>query len=275
MRKINNKILGVTGIAIIILVFSVKVAYASLININKDMQYLWIKSKPIAHRGLHNDKYPENSIGAFNNAVKNRYAIELDVYFTKDNKIVVIHDNNLKRLTGKDVNVKDVTYDELKKLTLIESKETIPLLSQVLREVNGKEPILIEIKTDNNAVSLGEAVYRELQGYKGQWAIQSFNPAVIDWYANNAPHIFRGILIGSLKGKDNLMIYNKYIINSYKKPDFISIDVCGIDDYRIEQLRSEGMIVLSWTIRSEDEAKKARVYSDNIIFESFIPHNIS
>lgn len=270
MKKVTITIAAV--ILVMVMIFPGRIAYASLDdNINNHLKYSWITSKPIAHRGLFNNICPENSLAAFSNAVKNGYAMELDVYLTKDKKVVVVHDENLKRLTGENKDVQGITYNQLEKLNLQGTKERIPLLSDVLKEVNGREPIIIEIKTNNDVIALSKAVYKELQGYKGNCAIQSFNTDVIKWYANNAPHIARGILIGCLSDKNNLDIYNKFIVNSNKKPNFISIDLSGVNDSRVQQLRKAGIIVLSWTIKNKAEAEKVNKYADNIIFDSFSP----
>ena len=65
----------------------------------KKMNLLFLKG--ICHRGLHNDKFIENGMLAFKNALDNNMALELDIHLTKDNELVVIHDSELKRVTGK------------------------------------------------------------------------------------------------------------------------------------------------------------------------------
>ena len=62
----------------------------------------WLVKDYIAHRGLHNSHVPENSIGAFINAINQGYAIELDVQQIADGTVIVFHDNSLSRMTGKD-----------------------------------------------------------------------------------------------------------------------------------------------------------------------------
>ena len=71
----------------------------------------------IAHRGVHNNiDIPENSLLAFKEAIKNNLAIELDVQLTKDNVLVVFHDNNLERMTKVNKNICNLTYNELKNI---------------------------------------------------------------------------------------------------------------------------------------------------------------
>ena len=109
-----------------------------------------IITTPLAHRGFHNDKWDENSIPAFQNAVANQYGIELDVHMMKDGNIAVIHDPSLKRVTGFDVNIKDLTKSDLIKYPLIKSGTYIPLLEDVLTLVDGQVPILVELKVENS-----------------------------------------------------------------------------------------------------------------------------
>ena len=72
-----------------------------------------LKNKVIAHRGIHNNKtVPENSIKAFEKAIKRKIPIELDVHILKDNTLVVFHDDNLKRMTHIDKKIRDYTYPE-------------------------------------------------------------------------------------------------------------------------------------------------------------------
>ncbi len=114
----------------------------------KNLQFL--TENLIAHRGYHNMKagIPENSVGAFEKAIENHYMIELDVHILKDNKIIVFHDDNLERMTGVKKQLKNCTYEEIKDLKLNKTNYTIPLFEEVLKLIDGKVPILIELKTD-------------------------------------------------------------------------------------------------------------------------------
>lgn len=237
----------------------------------------WLKERPIAHRGLFNNNYPENSLSAFENAVKNNYGIELDVQFTKDKKIVVFHDDNLERMTKDKRNVNELTYNELKKLKLLNSNENIPLFEEVLDLVNGKVPLIIEIKNCKNIIELGEETYNILKNYKGKFAVESFNPMVLNWYKNNAKEVIRGQLSGNYKYYNgSLKCYEKFvltymILNFKSKPNFIAYDIKGLPNFRVSYLKKIGMPIITWTVKSEKDMKKAYKYADNIIFDSFLP----
>lgn len=270
----NSKIVFSFTVVIALIIFSM---YIYMTNGEKldEKDISWIKENPIAHRGLHNDKYPENSIGAFKNAIENQYSIELDVRFTKDKQIVVFHDDNLGRITNDKRDVSEVTYEELNKLKLLESKESIPLFKDVLDLVDGKVPIVIEIKDCKDIIKLGEETYNLIKDYSGDYAVQSFNPYVMGWYNKNAPEVIRGQLSGTMKeGSENLKSYEKFalknlLLNFKSKPNYIAYELEGLPNFRVSILRKQGISTIAWTIRSEEEAIRAYEYSDNIIMENF------
>lgn len=237
----------------------------------------WIKEIPIAHRGLHTKDIPENSLSAFENAVKNNYAIELDVQFTKDKEVVVFHDANLKRMTNDSRNIEYVNYDELKNLRLGNTNERIPTLEEVLELVDNKVAILIEIKDCNDYIELSEKTYKILKGYKGNYAIQSFNPFILDWYKNNASEVIRGQLSGSFtEGSESLNVFEKFVLknlllNFKSKPNYIVYELEALPKLKLENLRKKGVPTIIWTVKNKEEMEKACKYSDNIIFENFLP----
>ena len=237
----------------------------------------WIKETPIAHRGLHTKDIPENSLSAFENALKNNYAIELDVQFTKDKEIVVFHDENLKRMTNDTRNIEDVNYDELKNLRLGNTNEIIPTLEEVLELVDSKVAILIEIKDCKDYIELSEKTYEILKGYEGNYAIQSFNPFILEWYKNNASEVIRGQLSGTFtEGSESLNSFEKFVLknmllNFKSKPNYIGYELEGIPKSKLESLRKKGVPIIVWTVKNKEDMEKAYKYSDNITFENFLP----
>lgn len=237
----------------------------------------WIKETPIAHRGLHTKDIPENSLSAFENALKNNYAIELDVQFTKDKEVVVFHDENLKRMTNDTRNIEDVNYDELKNLRLGNTNEIIPTLEEVLELVDSKVAILIEIKDCKDYIELSEKTYEILKGYEGNYAIQSFNPFILEWYKNNASEVIRGQLSGTFtEGSESLNSFEKFalknmLLNFKSKPNYIGYELEGIPKSKLESLRKKGVPIIVWTVKNKEDMEKAYKYSDNITFENFLP----
>ena len=237
----------------------------------------WIKETPIAHRGVHTKDIPENSLSAFENALKNNYAIELDVQFTKDKEVVVFHDENLKRITNDTRNIEDVNYDELKNLRLGNTNEIIPTLEEVLELVDSKVAILIEIKDCKDYIELSEKTYEILKGYEGNYAIQSFNPFILEWYKNNASEVIRGQLSGTFtEGSESLNSFEKFVLknmllNFKSKPNYIGYELEGIPKSKLESLRKKGVPIIVWTVKNKEDMEKAYKYSDNITFENFLP----
>ena len=219
----------------------------------KDISFL--KSSLIAHRGVHNSNIPENTLPAFVKSIDKNYIIELDIHILTDNTIVIYHDHNLKKLTGVNKIIETLSYPQLSKIK-INKKYTIPTLKQLLHILNGKVPILIEIKDMNNNSKLEEELVKILDNYKGKFAIQSMNPFVIDWFYKNRKDYVIGLIIF------NELNYN--IVKKYtKKIDFISV-------YKKQLPFKTKLLTLAWTIRKESEYKKYVKLCDNLICENIL-----
>lgn len=231
----------------------------------KDLTFL--TSSLIAHRGLHNDKIGENTILSFEKAISKKYIIELDLNLTSDNEVVVYHDSNLKRLTGIDKNINDLTYNEIKKITL-KTGEHIPKFSEVLKVIDGKVPLLIELKIDNKVGALEREVVKYLDNYEGKFAIQSFNPLTLYWFKKHRKNYIRGQLV-TLEYSFNFItnfVCKHMVLNPLTKPDFISINKKRLPNQKIRNK----YILIGWTIRNESEFNKYRNYCDNLICEKIL-----
>jgi len=244
----------------------------------------WLTKYHYAHRGLHDGDIPENSIKAFEKAIDAGYAIELDVRLTKDGKIVVFHDKDLMRMTGLHGRIKNYTLQELKRLSLGDSGEKIPELREVLELVDGRVPILFEIKNNGFAGKLERTFYENVKEYKGKFAVQAFSPFSLRWFKLNAPDILRGQLAcdirfcseGMSSFKRNLLnlllLELKWLeTNFICKPNFISYEYHKISSNIIKKLRKRGAVVFAWTIRDEEQLHLAAPYTDAVIFEKVRP----
>lgn len=236
--------------------------------------------KPFAHRGLYNNKdIPENSMLAFEKAINENYPIELDVRLTLDHKVIVFHDSNLHRMTDIQKNVSDLTLLEIKKIKLNYIGIFIPTIEEVLELTNGKVALLIEIKNKNTVGLIEKKVMESLKGYKGYFAIQSFNPLSCYWVKRNYPGIDAGQLSTNYKNYD-VPFYKKFILqnmllNFIVKPDFISYDIDGLPNNIVKRMREKEIPILSWTVKTKEQLEKAKKYSDNFIFEDlFIINNL-
>ena len=171
----------------------------------------WLVQQPIAHRGLHDKNTPENSLAAFEKAIEAGYAIEFDVRSIADGTVVVFHDETLSRLTDNDGYIKFLNKSDLALLSLKGSKEKIPTLEEALAFINGRVPVLIEIKKEGKVGEQERRILEILNDYKGQFAIHSFDPYVLEYFYKHAPHILRGQISGSYKDRQ-VPFFKKYAI---------------------------------------------------------------
>lgn len=236
----------------------------------------WITNSKIAHRGLHNDANPENTLAAFELAILHGYAIELDVRELSDGTIVVFHDETLDRLTKLDGYVCKQNWDTIKNLTIGKSEHTIPTLQQMLNFVGNRAPLLIEIKNENFCGSFEKNILDILKNYTGEYAVQSFNPYSLEVFKNMNPTIIRGQLATQL-GKDtkmeksNIKQMNTLKVCDISEPHFLSYDIQFMPNKYIRKQMKNGLPIIGWVVRSQEEYEKAKGYCDNIIFEGFCP----
>ena len=236
-----------------------------------------------AHRGLHNleSLVPENSIKAFSLAKAAGYGIELDLNLTKDGKVVVFHDNDLLRACGVDFKIEELTWDEISKFKVFGTEEKIPLFADVLEEIDGGIPLLVELKNSKRYKELCEKSSTLLDGYKGDYCIESFNPQIVYWFKKNRPYVVRGQLSSSVKGlgEENSIIVrfllSALFFNFLSRPDFAAYQYShakrklGIKSYRLL-----GGKLFGWTIADEKSAKEYLALFDSIIFENFSPEKV-
>ena len=230
-----------------------------------------------AHRGLHRaDKsVPENSLPAFEAAAAAGYGAELDVHLTADNELVVFHDDVLTRMCGVSGNLEDFTLEELQQLSLAHTEQTLPTLEQVLAAIDGKTPLIIELKRGHNNRLLCELAWETLQNYNGDFCIESFDPFILRWFRKNAPEILRGQLTCSVQkfGKDVnpvvAFVMSRGLTNFLSRPQFIAHDV-GKKSVLIRLSEAMGAMKFCWT--SKDWQYESE--NDAVIFEHYRPQPV-
>ena len=233
-----------------------------------------------AHRGLHGDGIPENSLAAFKLAVWKGYGSELDVHLMKDGNLAVIHDSSLKRTTGMDGHIEDLTVGELENYHLEGTFQTIPTLQDVLEVYKGKAPLIVELKTENgNHAQLCQAACQVLEGYQGAYCIESFDPRCIKWLKENKPRIVRGQLSQNfLKHNDTDLswpvrfVLTNLMMNFMTMPDFVAYryeDRKGLAPWLCEKVWNVQQV--SWTLRKPENYETAVSEGAIPIFEGFEP----
>ena len=231
-----------------------------------------------AHRGFHDNKTdaPENSAKAMRLAVEHGYGIELDVQLTKDEKVVVFHDATLKRVCGVDAKVNSMTYEELKQLRLLDSDEKIPLFSDVLKIIDGRVPLIMEVKMVDSGTRVCELANKELENYKGIYCMESFHPFAVNWYRKNRPDVVRGPLSANFKKEGQKEGFQEWLVhmlltNVLARPDFVAYSHKSAENISRRLTRAYGATAVAWTIRSQKELDKNRKKFDLFIFEGFVP----
>lgn len=233
--------------------------------------------KYIAHRGLYGKNIPENSIPAFVRAAEKGFAAELDVRLSKDGKIVVFHDSDLMRMCGVEGRISDFTYRQLTAFRLGNSNERIPLLKDVLKAVNGRIPLLIEIKDGSPVGSLEKRVYKLMRSCKTDqsYAIESFNPFSVMWFRIYAPEVRRGQLISVRRSKTDLKYIARRICalpivwKLISSPDFIADDLRCVSVKKMLAASDINAKYVLWTARSDADIKMSSYFTDKIIFENY------
>lgn len=212
-----------------------------------------ITNNIIAHRGIHDNKtIPENSLLAFKTALKYNYPIELDVQLTKDDVLVVFHDFDLKRMANINSLIRETTYSDLQKIKLLTTNETIPTLAEVLKLIDSKVLLDIEIKNTKQVKKTCEILINNLKNYHN-FILKSFNPKIVRYLKKHYPHLEVGFLItNNYKNSLYKKLLTSKFIQKYSHTDFLAIDKALLNNKRfMNQNKNEKLLI--WTIKSKDE----------------------
>lgn len=233
-----------------------------------------------AHRGLHGNGVPENSMAAFKAALEKGFGAELDIHLTADGELAVIHDSSLLRTAGADLKAEQLTKAQLKEYRLEGSDERIPLLEDVLELYHGKFPLIIELKPENNNhAALCDAAFKRLDRYGGDYSVQSFDPRCLMWIKKHRPHAVRGQLAENFFVSRQKMsfvlkfILSYLILNFLTLPDYVAYNFQHKNKCLSERLCRKlwGLTSFAWTIRSIEDHASARSEGRISIFEKFVP----
>ncbi|MBT1179335.1 glycerophosphodiester phosphodiesterase family protein [Bifidobacterium vespertilionis] len=247
---------------------------------------------------------PENSLASFAAAREAGYGIELDLQLTADGQVVVVHDADLERVAGDPRRIADLTYNELTRIPLFPAPakpgdavakpldaaaasapegyyQHVPLFSDVLKEVRGHVPLIVEYKfngfdwsdRDDELMEKGDAL---LRAYDGPYVIESFHPGAVNWYKQNRPEVNRGQLadtasFGTDKKAATEWLAGLLAFDWLSRPDFIAYDWHGGDSPQVRLARAMGATTVSWTVRSSAELEESAPHFDRFIFEAFVP----
>ncbi|NNM72136.1 glycerophosphodiester phosphodiesterase family protein [Enterovirga aerilata] len=242
----------------------------------------WLTERPIAHRGLHDAAHRfENTVSAAEAAIAAGFAIECDVQLSADGEAMVFHDHDLDRLTGAAGPVRERSAAELGRLGIGGSEDRIPTLTEFLDRIGDRTPLVVEIKSRfDGDERLARRTVEILTGRRGRHVVKSFDPAIIGLVRRIAPDLPRGIVGQSrydagdaaqlpperLRAMTDLLHWDE------TRPDFVSwrhLDLPCAAAFLPRRLA--GVPVMTWTIRSGEEACRALPHADQIVFEGFVP----
>lgn len=225
----------------------------------------------------------ENSFAGFSAAIRGGFGIEADLQLSSDGEAMVFHDFDLKRMTAKTDHVRMLTAAELRATKLMNSADTIPDLTELLELVNGKVPLLIELKDQDggfgpNTGQLEQRTADILRNYKGEVAVMSFNPHSVMKMAEYAPDTPRGLTTSGFTSQNWSTLFSdrrKELLEisdfDRTRSSFISHKHTLLDSTPVSKLRANGVPILCWTVKSAKQEAAARRLADNIIFEGYIP----
>ena len=225
--------------------------------------------KYIAHRGLHGGETVENTLDAFKKAVEKGYGVELDIQLSSDKIPVVAHDYDLKRVFGIEKKVSSFTASELNSIG-------VPTLSEVLSVLDGKVPLVAEIKGEDFSTEVCVKAAEILDNYNGLYCVESFNPAHLLWFRKNRKTVIRGQLSTAFgkkrDGKINIVhsLLRHLLFNFISRPHFIAYEHKFFGaSARLCKLFGAHMVC--WTPKSKDDELKASKYYSTFIFEDYEP----
>ena len=227
-----------------------------------------------AHRGLHNETIPENSLSAFKRACEQGCGIELDVQLSRDGVVMVFHDYALARMTGAEGKLRERDASELQKLKLSGSDQTIPTFAEVLELVGGRVPLLVELKGENLDTSLCEKVADHLRTYPGPYCIESFNPLLLRRMKQFLPETYYGLLYtNTCRDKKSHSLLNLLVtammLNFLARPHFIAYNQLDRDSLPVKlTTRLYRAPRFVWTVRSDETFNLAHKLGEHPIFEN-------
>ena len=229
----------------------------------------WLQTHVFAHRGVHGPGVCENSPAAFAAAIDAGLGIECDVRRTADERAVVFHDATLDRLAGRTGQLDQMGIGDITQVPLSIGGELVPTLRDVLDQVAGKVPLLLELKSERgrSVHRLCRAVRRDLEGYVGSVAVMSFDPRVGAWFAGRAQHVLRGLVVTEENSRTLSGTVKRNMALWHARAQFLAYDVRDLPSGFAAAQRKRGLPLLTWTVSSPSLRERAADYADAPIAE--------
>lgn len=244
-----------------------------------------IFARPVSHRGYHDadNGIIENTPTAVQKAIDKNFGIEVDVQETADGEALVFHDYTLDRLAEGTGKVIEQNSGDLVQIHMKTGTDKLWLLQDLFDQVDGKAPLVIEIKSLMRRDAQGDFVRRvtdQVAAYKGPVCIKSFDPDMISHAKNHQPSVLRGIVADGAEagpdyaryGRTDRFILRHLLHFPRTRPHFISYGINDLPKAGPSLLRSVLKLpLMTWTVRTQDQRAKAARFADQIVFEGFDP----
>ena len=197
------------------------------------------------------------------------FGIECDIQMSRDHVPMVFHDWELDRLTSDRGKVAAKPAEELCQLTLGETVQTLWTLAQLLELVDGKVPILIEVKSlPHFAIHEAcAAIARVIGTYFGPLAVMSFDPRMGEWFARHAPQYTRGLVCTDTLDHGWKHSWRQPHALERAQPDFLACDIRDLPNAVCGLWREADRPLLTWTVRTPELREKALTHTDGLIAE--------
>lgn len=227
----------------------------------KSSQFRWLRQHH-AHRGLHDELHPENTLGAFETAISEGFGIECDVRLSKDNELIVVHDPTLYRLCQRDDRVDELTYDELQKIKIANSDYSFINLKTLLDLVDGQVPIMIEIKPNSQRQESVDKLYDLLADYTGNISVISFDPRIVALCKKKKKRdIPVGQIIEIFLSHKSLPLWQRWaltlnVYQRFSRADFLSVNIDLLTYY--QWMTWFGVLIGVWTIKNPKDLQRCR-----------------
>jgi len=243
----------------------------------------WLTARPIAHRGLHDaaNGIVENTPSAFTAAIAGNYGVECDLQISADGEAMVHHDDALGRLTEGSGALAAMTAAEIKRATFHNTSDRIMTLGELCDLVAGRAALVIEMKSRfEGDARLPARVAAVLRGYAGPVAVMSFDPGQVVVLSNAAPGLPRGIVAQGRYDHPEWKRLGRWqkwrlahLLHGFRtRPHFVAYSVRDLPAIAPLVARlAFGLPLLTWTVRSEADRKRAARYASQMIFEGFRP----
>jgi glycerophosphoryl diester phosphodiesterase len=238
----------------------------------------WLTARPLAHRGLHGEGVIENTASAFAAAIAAGYGMETDLQVSADGEAMVHHDEALGRLTEGSGRLAEMSAAAIKQARFKGSADRILTLAELCALVAGRATLLLELKSrfdgDERLVRRAAAV---LAGYRGPVAVMSFDPGMVATARRIAPGLTRGIVAqrhyedwpALPTAQARSMAHLLHVPRT--RPHFVAYRVQDLPTLATAALRLASLPLLTWTVRTEEDRRRAAAYADQIIFEGWRP----